>query len=180
MIFTNTEVLEAIRRSKTPYQLTLYLVAEETPTAYTAGQENKVLLANVAPTPELLPNGFAFIGTADGDAIQFVGSGLGNGDTAIVNFTYSASVEELSGEFIMNWYLKRRTALQTFAEGTKIASTEMDIELTKDDIVSFATGELQVRVTDGDIFDVAIFPVGAGSEQLTFKKTTISFVESGE
>lgn len=153
---------EADRKLFNRWQVSLGSPAPTTSISWSDGTDNK-LLATVAPSAP--PIGFDMFTTAsDGPAIRFIGSGLGNGDTAnfIINAAFSIEVGTGSGQCVFK--AKTRPYTETvFSNADDINYVGMSRNFPNNDLGALPITPQIITLSDGDLVEFSANPANAFS-----------------
>jgi hypothetical protein len=172
---TQAQFEEAMRKTLTPWTVSLYQATPTTGISLTATTDNKISIV-VAPPTGIIPNGFDLYVTPQGPATRFIGSGLGNGDTFIGKATIHMSLESTASAGNFTFKLKTRPYTETdFANATQIegcfASADVENNL-EDEYVIVAP---LVKLSDGDLVELAIYP--DGNETIDINALAVTLIE---
>jgi len=150
---------EAVRKSISPWEVSLGLPTAEEALNWSAGVDNKI---DIAVAPSIVPNGFDLFSSLEGDAIRFIGSGLGNGDTAIFLISGGFSIAVNSGSGICTFRLKTRPYTETvFANATNINYLVAQRNFSNNDLGNISMPPQIVTLSDGDLIEFSANPAAA-------------------
>lgn len=159
--FTEAQVDYVVRKGIAPFEVSLGSPAPTTGITWTASTDNKIVVTVV---PSSLPNGFDLFTTAEGPAIRFIGSGLGNGDTARVCVITSFSISVGSGQGVCEFKAKTRPYTEAlFANAVDIPYIGVSRNFPNNDVGALALAPQIIEVSDGDLIEFSANPVATFS-----------------
>lgn len=155
--YSIAQVDEGIRKSITPYQFSSYLSTPETGIVLTGSVDNKVSLP-VSSAGTI--RGFDIYDFGGGvTALRFVGSGLGNGDSATFRVEVSASIEATIGAAHFIFKAKTRPYTETtWANATDVTgfAAHEDVANNAESIVTLVAP--LVSLSDGETLEISLQP----------------------
>jgi len=155
-IYTQEQVDEAIRKILTPYCISTYLpiASPATGLAFSAGVDTKVSLGVIISGT---PNGFDIYATPQGNALRFIGSGLGNGDVATFSIDVHASIGSANVSSLMTFKAKTRTYTEAiFTNAVDVAGFYVKRQQPNNDVGAVAIVAPLITLTDGDLLEICI------------------------
>lgn len=152
---TESELNKMATLHREPWRYSSYLPVANPSVAITTGQLNKLLL----PTTTVgVPDGFDLYTTPQGNALRFIGSGLGNGDSA--SFTYDSAFSsqavglgaELTYSAVTRPYTEVDFQAATLILGTAIKRTATNNSSAAVPVVAPPI----VTLNDGDLIEFSV------------------------
>ncbi len=154
--WTQVQVDEAVRKQLTPWQVSLYAATPTPGVALTAGVNNKL---SVTVIPTAIPVGFDLFVTPQGDAIRFIGSGLGNGDSIVIDLDMHMSITATAGFAVTDFKCVTRPYTEPlFTAAVLIPGCLIQRKLANNDSGALAIVAPLVVMNDGDLLELAINP----------------------
>lgn len=158
--WTQPETDEADRVTLEGYNLSLYQpnATNTSGIVLAGGQHNKV---DVFVVPEGIPVGFDLYMTPQGSSVRFIGSGLGNGDTARVEVTIGISLKAtLGSDAETTFYCMTRPYTEAaFTNAVAIEGCKSVRKMPPNDLGYFAISEITLVISDGDLLELSGFPI---------------------
>ncbi len=147
---------EITRKVLTPWELSLGSPAPSTGLNWPSSVETKLVITVV---PSVLPNGFDLYTTPQGPAIRFIGSGLGNGDTAnfALDAAFAVNVVTGSGTCIFRGKTRPYTEAD-FANAVDINYVGMSRKFPNNDLGSLPMTPQIITLSDGDLLEFSCEP----------------------
>lgn len=157
---TVAEINEANRKTLAPYKFSSYITAAETGIVLAAGVRTKISLTITASEGV---NGFDIFVTPQGNALRFIGSGLGNGDSILINPGAMASVVSAVGasDSVSLGACTRPYTETLFTNAVDIPGFEIDRKQPNNDIGAVALPAPYFRVNDGDLIEICATSISA-------------------
>ena len=169
-LYSQEEVDDAVRRSLNPYKIGTYLPAAETGIVLTAATRTKISL----PVSVVgAPNGFDIYLTDQGNALRFIGSGLGNGDTAIIRMDTMASILAATGSSTSVAFgaCTRHYTEPLFTEAIDIPGYSISRKMPNNDEGAVALNAPFFELSDGDLIEIC----GESVQTITINITKFGF-----
>lgn len=151
--YDDEQINEALRKVLTPYKFGSYITTPETGIVMAAGVRVKISLA-VSLSEGI--NGFDIFATPQGNALRFIGSGLGNGDSILVNVGSMASVVSAVGfsDSVELGACTRPYTEALFTNSVDILGFAIDRKQPNNDVGAVALNAPYFRVNDGDLIEI--------------------------
>lgn len=147
---------EITRKVLAPWELSLGSPAPTTGLNWPSGVETKL---DIVVLPSVLPNGFDLFTTPQGPAIRFIGSGLGNGDTASFAFDAAFAVNVITGSGTCIFKGKTRPYTEAdFANATDVAYVGMSRKFPNNDLGALPLTPQIITMSDGDLLEFSCEP----------------------
>lgn len=151
--YNQEQVDEAVRKTLFPYKFSSYIIAPETGLVLAAGVRTKISL-DITPSEGV--NGFDIFVTPQGNALRFIGSGLGNGDSILINPGAMASIVSAVGssDNVSLGACTRPYTEALFTNAVDIPGFEIDRKQPNNDVGAVALPAPYFRVSDGDLIEI--------------------------
>ena len=154
--YSITQMDEDTRLSVFPYKISTYL-PESTPVtglAYSAGIDTKLSLP---VSVSGIPRGFDIFTTLEGSALRFIGSGLGNGDSATFSSDTHASIGSSNVSTVLTLKAKTRHYTETsFANAVDVPGFYIKRNQPNNDIGAVALVAPTFTLNDGDLLEICV------------------------
>lgn len=153
LAYDYTQINEVCRKVLTPYKVSTYLGAAETGISLSAGVRTKIALP---VTVSEGMNGFDIFTTPQGTALRFIGSGLGNGDSILIDAAAMASLVAATGfsDRVELGACKRPYTEALFTNAVDIPGFIVGRKMPNNDIGAAAIPAPYFRVNDGDLIEI--------------------------
>lgn len=147
---------EITRKVLNAWELSLGAAAPTTGLNWPSGVETKL---EIDVAPSVAPRGFDVFMTLQGLAIRFIGSGLGNGETASFALDTAFAVDVITGVGICVFRGKTRHYTETdFAEATDIPFVGMERKFPNNDVGALPLTPQIITLSDGDLLEFSCEP----------------------
>ena len=154
--YTDAQQNEINRKTLSPYMISTYLpiASPATGLSFGAGVDTKVSLAvSVIGTP----NGFDIFTTPQGTALRFIGSGLGNGDSATFEVDTHASIGSANVASLMTFKAKTRPYTEAlFTNAVDVPGFYVKRNQPNNDTGALAIVAPFITLNDGDLLEICI------------------------
>lgn len=155
-VYSITQVLNLAEQL---FKIGTYITAPSDPIALTAGVNNKISLpVSVVTSPA--PYGFDIYTTPQGTALRFIGTGLGNGDSAVLRMDTMAGLLAETGatDKIIFKAVTRPYTETDFNNAVDIPGYKISRKMPNNDLGSIALSAPYFTVTAGDLIEIAAVP----------------------
>jgi hypothetical protein len=151
--YTDEQINEATRKELFPYKFASYITTPESGLVLPAGVRTKISL-DITPSEGV--NGFDIFVTPQGNALRFIGSGLGNGDTMLLNPGSMASLLSATGfsDSVVLGACTRPYTEPLFTNAVDIPGFSIERKQPNNDVGAIALDAPYFRVNDGDLIEI--------------------------
>lgn len=152
--YTTEQLNKMSRVNIEPYIYNSYLGTPATGLTITSGQKNKIVLAT---TTVGAPRGFDLYVTPQGSALRFIGSGLGNGDTAVLSIKSHISATTTNQAAELDYQVVKRHYTETNFQNAVVVdgyNVEQNMPNNATEALSFVAPDIEV--SDGDLLELNI------------------------
>lgn len=154
--YNQSQVDEAVRKTLTPYQFSSYL-PENTPATGLSFNAGEVTKLSLDVTPSGVPYGFDIYTTPQGTALRFIGTGLGNGDSATFSSDTHASVGSANTATLMTFGACTRPYTEIdFANAVPVPGYYVKRNQPNNDTGALALVAPTFTLNDGDLLEICV------------------------
>ena len=152
--FTTAQLNKMARIVIEPYIYNSYLPTPATGLTITAGQKNKIVLATSTVG---VPNGFDLYVTPQGSALRFIGSGFGNGDTAVFSVKSHVSATTTNQSASINLCATIRPYTETdYQNAVQIGGYNVEQNMPNNATEALTLVAPDIVLNDGDLLELCV------------------------